>query len=348
MSRTSCSERHRSLLRGRGVPAATCKRIGLVPDRARAIRTSTSSGCRTSASRASTSCSNACADVLCERAFLPDDVDTRGARARGQPARAASSRARDLRDFDVLAFSVSFENDYLHVLQMLRAGRHPAARAGPRPERSARRPGRRGDVPEPGAPGALRRPHRGGRGRGARAADDGRARSAPPTPRQGLESLQREGRLLRPVALRGALPRRTAPSPPTTGRARSCASAAGRARWRCRSRSILTPHTEMSMKFMVEISRGCPCMCRFCWAGLQLPAGARLLARRDRGPRARGARSHEQDRPRLHRGLRPSGDRRHRGRPGRAGLRGLGRLAAPRRPHARVRLQAGGHRACRA
>jgi radical SAM superfamily enzyme YgiQ (UPF0313 family) len=21
------------------------------------------------------------------------------------------------------------------------------------------------------------------------------------------------------------------------------------------------------MKFMVEISRGCPCMCRFCWAG---------------------------------------------------------------------------------
>jgi radical SAM superfamily enzyme YgiQ (UPF0313 family) len=31
--------------------------------------------------------------------------------------------------------------------------------------------------------------------------------------------------------------------------------------------TILTPHTEMSMKYMVEISRGCPCMCRFCWAG---------------------------------------------------------------------------------
>ena len=30
---------------------------------------------------------------------------------------------------------------------------------------------------------------------------------------------------------------------------------------------VLTPNTEMSMKFMVEISRGCPCMCRFCWAG---------------------------------------------------------------------------------
>src|SRR5512145_1947028 len=31
--------------------------------------------------------------------------------------------------------------------------------------------------------------------------------------------------------------------------------------------AILTPNTEMSMKYMVEISRGCPCMCRFCWAG---------------------------------------------------------------------------------
>jgi radical SAM superfamily enzyme YgiQ (UPF0313 family) len=31
--------------------------------------------------------------------------------------------------------------------------------------------------------------------------------------------------------------------------------------------AILTPNTEMSMKFLVEISRGCPCMCRFCWAG---------------------------------------------------------------------------------
>src|SRR4029077_9096549 len=31
--------------------------------------------------------------------------------------------------------------------------------------------------------------------------------------------------------------------------------------------AILTPHTEMSKKYMVEISRGCPCMCRFCWAG---------------------------------------------------------------------------------
>ena len=43
---------------------------------------------------------------------------------------------------------------------------------------------------------------------------------------------------------------------------------------------ILTPHTEMSMKFMVEISRGCPCMCRFCWAGYNyLPVRAFDTAR---------------------------------------------------------------------
>ena len=30
---------------------------------------------------------------------------------------------------------------------------------------------------------------------------------------------------------------------------------------------VLTPSTEMSNKFLVEVSRGCPTLCRFCWAG---------------------------------------------------------------------------------
>jgi len=54
---------------------------------------------------------------------------------------------------------------------------------------------------------------------------------------------------------------------------------------------ILTPHTEMSMKFMVEISRGCPCMCRFCWAGYNyLPV--RGFTRRELVDRAREVRAH--------------------------------------------------------
>jgi radical SAM superfamily enzyme YgiQ (UPF0313 family) len=52
---------------------------------------------------------------------------------------------------------------------------------------------------------------------------------------------------------------------------------------------ILTPHTEMSMKYMVEISRGCPCLCRFCWAGYNfLPV--RGFSRRDLVARAREVR----------------------------------------------------------
>jgi radical SAM superfamily enzyme YgiQ (UPF0313 family) len=47
----------------------------------------------------------------------------------------------------------------------------------------------------------------------------------------------------------------------------------------------------MSMKFLVEISRGCPCMCRFCWAGYNyLPV--RGFSRREIVDRAREVRSH--------------------------------------------------------
>jgi radical SAM superfamily enzyme YgiQ (UPF0313 family) len=54
---------------------------------------------------------------------------------------------------------------------------------------------------------------------------------------------------------------------------------------------ILTPHTEMSMKYMVEISRGCPCMCRFCWAGYNyLPV--RGFSRAEIVDRARNVRRH--------------------------------------------------------
>jgi radical SAM superfamily enzyme YgiQ (UPF0313 family) len=47
----------------------------------------------------------------------------------------------------------------------------------------------------------------------------------------------------------------------------------------------------MSMKFLVEISRGCPCMCRFCWAGYNyLPV--RGFSRAEIVTRAREVRAH--------------------------------------------------------
>ena len=71
---------------------------------------------------------NAYDDVLCERAFLPDDADREDLERSGQRLTSFESGA-DLGSFHVLAFSVSFENDYVHVLRMLRLAGVPL-RAG--------------------------------------------------------------------------------------------------------------------------------------------------------------------------------------------------------------------------
>ncbi|PYQ18486.1 MAG: radical SAM protein, partial [Acidobacteria bacterium] len=75
---------------------------------------------------------NAQEDVICERAFLPDDVDREDLTLRGHRLTSFES-GTDLARFHVLAFSVSFENDYLHVLRMLRLAGVPlrAAERGP-------------------------------------------------------------------------------------------------------------------------------------------------------------------------------------------------------------------------
>src|SRR5215510_7467657 len=59
------------------------------------------------------------ADTVCDRAFLPDDVDREDLERTGSPLTSFET-GTPLRDFDMVAFSVSFENDYLHVLHMLR------------------------------------------------------------------------------------------------------------------------------------------------------------------------------------------------------------------------------------
>jgi radical SAM superfamily enzyme YgiQ (UPF0313 family) len=69
---------------------------------------------------------NAAPAVACERAFLPEDG--------GEPRTVESGRP--LRDFDVLAFSLSFEEDDLHVLELLDRAGLPLRSA----ERDARHP----------------------------------------------------------------------------------------------------------------------------------------------------------------------------------------------------------------
>jgi radical SAM superfamily enzyme YgiQ (UPF0313 family) len=53
-------------------------------------------------------------NCLCERFFLPDPDDLNEHQRSGYPLVSLESQ-RPLRDFDLLAFSISFENDYLHL-----------------------------------------------------------------------------------------------------------------------------------------------------------------------------------------------------------------------------------------
>ena len=65
---------------------------------------------------------NADAECLCERAFLPDPGDE-AAFAPGSTPLFSLESQRPLSDFDIVAFSVSFENDYPNILKVLSLAR---------------------------------------------------------------------------------------------------------------------------------------------------------------------------------------------------------------------------------
>src|SRR4029450_3790512 len=68
-------------------------------------------------------------DVVCERVFLPPKQELQAQLASGAPLLTLESQTQ-VREFDVLAFSISFEWDYVNVLTMLRlAGMAPRAAA---------------------------------------------------------------------------------------------------------------------------------------------------------------------------------------------------------------------------
>ena len=54
----------------------------------------------------------------CERAFLPD-VDEMSVLQRSRALLTSLESQRPLTDFELLAFSLSFETDYLHILNIL-------------------------------------------------------------------------------------------------------------------------------------------------------------------------------------------------------------------------------------
>ena len=214
---------------------------------------------------------NAQDDIACERVFLPPKQELAELLASNTPLVSLESQT-PVSEFDIVAFSVSFEWDYVNVLTLLRLAGIPRYAA----ERNARHPlvlvgGAVTFVnPEPLAPFAD-----------VIAAGEGEVL---------VPSLDRACRLAvdRPDLLRLLarergfyVPSFYAPQYAPDGSLSGFAVAAGsgatfpvlKAAVRTTdaldptATSIFTPETEFGSRFLVEVVRGCANLCRFCWAG---------------------------------------------------------------------------------
>jgi radical SAM superfamily enzyme YgiQ (UPF0313 family) len=214
---------------------------------------------------------NAENDVVCERFFLPPKQELSELIATRTPLVTLESQTA-VADFDVVAFSVSFEWDYANVLTLLRLAGIPRRAE----ERTSRHPlivigGAVTFVnPEPLAPFAD-----------VIAAGEGEA-LVPPLCRA-FSAASSRADLLRLLALeRGfyvpsfyepqyaadgsltgyvTVPSAEAPVPVHKAALRTTEAVDPPAT------SIFTPDTEFGSRFLIEVVRGCANLCRFCWAG---------------------------------------------------------------------------------
>jgi radical SAM superfamily enzyme YgiQ (UPF0313 family) len=224
-------------------------------------------------------------EVVCERVFLPAKQELAAALESGVPLLTVESQA-PVNQFDIFAFSVSFEWDYTNVLTMLRLAGMPVYAkdrspgsplvviggavtfVNPEPlasfadviaagEGEALIPALARCVTEAEDRGDLLRRLAGERGfyvpslYDVRYSDDGRI--AGWEPRDGAPA----------TVQKAAVKMTDQMDPPST--------------------LIFTPDTEFGSRFLVEVVRGCANLCRFCWAGYNyLPVRAfpaeRILA----------------------------------------------------------------------
>jgi radical SAM superfamily enzyme YgiQ (UPF0313 family) len=214
---------------------------------------------------------NDCADIVCERVFLPPKQELAELIRTRAPLMTLESQSY-VSEFDVLAFSVSFEWDYVNVLTILRLAGIPryATERGPNhpliviggavtfvnPEPLAPfadvAAAGEGEVLVPSLERALRRS----------------------TDRQDVLRLLSTERgfyipsLYEPTyAADGTLARMTVrpgadASLPVQKAAVKTTDALDPP-----ATSIFTPDTEFGSRFLVEVVRGCANLCRFCWAG---------------------------------------------------------------------------------
>jgi radical SAM superfamily enzyme YgiQ (UPF0313 family) len=210
-------------------------------------------------------------DIVCERFFLPPKQELAALSAARAPLLTLESQT-PVGDFDIVAFSISFEWDYVNVLTLLRLAGVPAYAA----ERTARHPlvlvgGAVTFVnPEPLAPFAD-----------VIAAGEGEA--LVPALATAFRAASDRRDLLRLLAvergfyvpsfyephyaadgtLAGYTVRSdvTAPLPVRKAALKTTEAVDPPAT------SIFTPDTEFGSRLLVEVVRGCANLCRFCWAG---------------------------------------------------------------------------------
>ncbi len=211
---------------------------------------------------------NAFDSVVCERVFLPPRRDRE---AGSSPMLRTVESDSVVGDFDVLAFSVSFEWDYTNVLTLLRlAGLPPYAEA-----RSERHP-----LVVIGGAVTFLNPEPLALFADVIAAGEGEV-LVPALVEAMLSSADRPSMFDALTGLKGFyVPSRYAveyASDGTIQRYKPTDSAApvsvGKASVKSTDRldppatSIFTPDTEFGSRLLIEVVRGCANLCRFCWAG---------------------------------------------------------------------------------
>jgi radical SAM superfamily enzyme YgiQ (UPF0313 family) len=214
---------------------------------------------------------NAEPDIVCERVFLPPKTELQAQLASGDTLVTLESQT-PVRDFDIFAFSVSFEWDYTNVLTMLRlAGIKPRADQRTHHDPLIMIGGAVTFVnPEPLALFAD-----------VIAAGEGEA-LIPPLLQAFQTASDRDDLLLRLAQERGFyipsfydvrysadglieafVPREGTNAPAVVKKAALKTTDAVDPP----ATTIFTPETELGSRFLVEVVRGCANLCRFCWAG---------------------------------------------------------------------------------
>ena len=210
-------------------------------------------------------------DIVCERFFLPPREELQAMLASGARLVTLESQT-PVRDFDVVAFSVSFEWDYTNVLTLLRLADIPLRAE----ERDTRHPliviGGAVTFVNP-EPLALF----------ADVIAAGEGESLVPALVEAVDGSSSRPELLRTLATKRGyyipsfydvehaadgsiaryVPREGTGAPAIVRKAAVKTTDS----LDPPSTSIFTPDTEFGSRFLIEVVRGCANLCRFCWAG---------------------------------------------------------------------------------